>query len=99
MQGQLSHLAQAKKCHKKWQAYLDALQIPSNNLFKGSNNADNQPAGLGEHLAIDKVLNVDWDTDAPHFPDPLADELHSQGEYQEGQHDKDDSESAPSPKA
>lgn len=57
MQGQRSHLTQAKKCHKKWQADLNALQIPPDNSFEGSNDADDQPAELGEHLATRRSLD------------------------------------------
>src|SRR6267154_4630881 len=35
MQGQRSHVAQARKCHERWQADLDTMLILPPNLFEG----------------------------------------------------------------
>jgi hypothetical protein len=79
MQGQRSHLAQAKKCHEGWQADLDTLCIPSSSNLefhnKSSSNNNDQTAGegLGEQPATDiSVLDIDWNADAPHFAEPPA---------------------------
>jgi hypothetical protein len=52
MQGQRSHLAQAKKCHERWRADLDNMRIIPN-LFEGSDQDDNQTAGIGGCPATD----------------------------------------------
>jgi hypothetical protein len=66
MQGQRSHLAQAKKCHEKWQADLDTLHIPSS---KGCRDDEDPTEG------VDDVLNADHrrNADGPYIPEPADD--------------------------
>ena len=96
MQGQRSHLAQAKKCHQRWQVDLDTVCIlpraPS--LFKGDSNDDNETAGIGEYPATETQAR----TDKPNFPELPADEPPVLVEHGEG-YDKDNHENTPSFKA
>jgi len=83
MQGLRSHLAQAKKCHLKWQADLHILRVPSHSINDG-----NATATIEEHPIID------WNVDAPQNPEPV-DEPHVQEEHEENQ-DEDHSKETPS---
>ena len=47
MQGQRSHLSQARKCHARWQADVDTMLVLPQNPFEGHSN-DGQTAGIGE---------------------------------------------------
>ena len=62
MQGQRSHLAQAKKCHMRWWADLNIIRIPSRHrdLSKIHDN-DWSVASEGGCRAIVNDSNVDWD--------------------------------------
>jgi hypothetical protein len=59
LQGKCSHLAQSKKCQKKWHADLDTtFDIPSHDLLKGcSPSGDNdQPTGMiGENTKLQSL--------------------------------------------
>ena len=57
MQGLRSHLSQAKRCHARWLADLDAMRIPPQSLFKSRSNDDNQIAEMGEHPATERDPN------------------------------------------
>jgi hypothetical protein len=85
IQGQRSHLAQAKRCHEKWRADLDTLHIPSH-------DDNDQTAGIGEHPAMD------WNADAPYIPEPDDEppvlEEHA-GENQDEDHDDGNPSSKP----
>jgi len=59
MQGQRSHLAQAKKCHERWQGDLDAVRNLPQGLFEGRSNDDDQTARMGEHPAKYSKPSVD----------------------------------------
>jgi hypothetical protein len=97
MQGQRSHLAQAKKCHKRWQADLNTTHILPQNLSEGHSKDNDQTAGIGERPATDRDLNADWHVDKPNFPELPVDEALVLDEGQEEcRHDEDDSESTPS---
>jgi hypothetical protein len=97
LQGQRSHLAQAKKCHERWQGDLDTGHILPQGLFEGRSNDNNQIAGiLGEHPATYSEPSVDWNVDKPNCPEPPADEPLGLEEH-EG--DEDNSESTPPSKA
>lgn len=58
MQGQRSHLAQARKCHAKWQADLETSIRRPQNLFEGYSNDDNLTAEIGKYPAIDRDSNA-----------------------------------------
>lgn len=83
MQGQRSHLTQAKKCHDKWRADLDSYHMAPNSSFEGCSDGNNQSIGLGERQ---KVLNVDRNVDTFYLPGPLPDELPNPEEHQEERH-------------
>jgi len=95
IQGQRSHLAQAKRCHERWQADLDTVHIPPQDLFEGCSDDDHTP-GIGEQPATDRDPDVDLNVDKPSFPELPGDEplvIEEQGE--ECHHNKDDNDSTP----
>lgn len=101
MQGQRSHLAQAKKCHERWQVDLDTMRIlpQPENLFEDGSNDDNhwQTAGIGERPV---TSNVDWDVDISNSPELPPDEaVVLEDSEEESRRDEDDSESTPSSNA
>ena len=62
MQGQCSHLAQAKKCHMRWWVDLNIMRIPSQHRDLSKIHDNNQSvASEGGCQAIVNDLNVDWD--------------------------------------
>ena len=107
MQGQRSHLAQAKKCHERWQADLEKMVIPSHNTLKGHSPRDNDdwPVGIGQDSATNDVLR---NANFPDCPEPPAnvfeerrgpEETHQDEEGigpEETHHDEDCHEGIPS---
>src|SRR5216684_2594819 len=61
-QGQRSHLAQVKKCGKRWQADLHAMQIHGPNLFRSCSDDNNERAEIGKGTPTDSNLLI------THFP-------------------------------
>ena len=59
MQGQRSHLAQARNCHKRWQAGLGTTGTHGTfpkNLFESRTMDNNQTAELGERPATTEAI-------------------------------------------
>jgi len=50
------------------------MHILSQNLSEGHSKDNDQMAGIGEHPATDRDLNVDWHVDKPNFPELPVDE-------------------------
>ena len=88
MQGQRSHLAQAKKCHNKWQADLDTLQIASQN---NARRANNEGAPAEDHPAIDEP-------DGPYVPEPADEAPVLEEQRHQSEHSDHDAGGAPSSK-
>jgi hypothetical protein len=103
MQGHRSHLAQAKKCHKRWQADLNTMciPIPPQNLLDSHSEDDNETAETGERLGTNRDSSVDWNVDT-RFPEPLDNEalvLEESEDEDECRRDENNSESLPSSNA
>ena len=52
MQGQHSHLAQAKKCHKMWEADLDTIHTSLPQNFNGCGEDNNQSTEIGKQSPV-----------------------------------------------
>ena len=52
MQGQCSHLAQAKKCHKMWEADLDTMHASLPQNFDSCGEDNNQSTEIGKQSPV-----------------------------------------------
>jgi hypothetical protein len=94
-QGHRSHLAQARKCHVRWQADLDTMRILPKNMFETCNDYI-QTAEIRECPSTDGDPNMDQNVDKNDFSELPADEPPVLEERREEcQHDEDYSESTP----
>jgi hypothetical protein len=57
-QGRRSHLAQVKKCGKRWHADLDAMRFHRLNLFRSRSNDNNERAEIGKGTPTDSDLLI-----------------------------------------
>jgi hypothetical protein len=67
MQGQRSHLAQAKKCHERWQEDLNIMRVQTQNLSENHSNDVNHSVGIGGCRATVSDSNADQDANTQVF--------------------------------